>query len=482
MDQRSLGTLVGTEWHTLKQDRLKKTAMSALRLIAAFCFFPLTLSAQPPSDSIQRYQNQLKANPRDSLAHYQLAEAFVLQKNYQSAANEFREALNGNLDPRWTEVWSHLGLAKVFDASGQQERGSNELRLALRTGDNTGGAQDIASSRLNEENPDEILQTPPAAFRRRLTPTGPVPIQQTEPEYSEEARAAGLEGTVFVTTGIGADGTPFDSAVTYGLGLGLDEKAIEAVKQWRFPPPAPPLVPTATVAVDFLLPSKLSRWHLVGASCETPQGASRPVFLTEPYPLGAGISNKAMDQGAVIAVIRRAATVTLRFDVDEHGIPANLKALAASAPVWENEAIALVLDWRFTPGAKDGKPVPVRCTLDLVWGEKVWTPATLAELREKLSTVVIALSQRAATAVSATASAPYIIESDKPRWPYSVVVSAFIGQDGVPSNVSLIRSLTPQYDSQALETVRRWRFEPALVNGTPVVLQAIIEVDFTRNR
>jgi Tfp pilus assembly protein PilF len=91
--------------------------------------------------------------PRDSLAHYQLAEAFVLQKNYQSAANEFREALNGSLDPRWTEVWSHLGLAKVFDASGQHERASNEPRQALRTGDDTGGAQDVASSRFNRSSP-----------------------------------------------------------------------------------------------------------------------------------------------------------------------------------------------------------------------------------------------------------------------------------------------------------------------------------------
>ena len=127
--------------------------MSALRLIAAFCLFPIALSAQPVSDSIQRYQDQLRANPRDSLAHYQLAEAFVLQKNYQSAANEFREALNGSLDPRWTEVWSHLGLAKVFDASGQHERASNELRQALRTGDDTGGAQDVASSRFNRSSP-----------------------------------------------------------------------------------------------------------------------------------------------------------------------------------------------------------------------------------------------------------------------------------------------------------------------------------------
>ena len=37
-----------------------------------------------------------------SLAHYRMAEVYFLQQNWQSAANEFREALNGDLEPKWT--------------------------------------------------------------------------------------------------------------------------------------------------------------------------------------------------------------------------------------------------------------------------------------------------------------------------------------------------------------------------------------------
>ena len=121
--------------------------MSALRLIAAFCLFPIALSAQPVSDSIQRYQDQLRANPRDSLAHYQLAEAFVLQ-NYQSAANEFREALQGDTDPAWTVVWAHIKIGNIFDLSGQRDRAVNEYNLAIRTRDNTQGAQEEAAKYL----------------------------------------------------------------------------------------------------------------------------------------------------------------------------------------------------------------------------------------------------------------------------------------------------------------------------------------------
>jgi len=437
---------------------------------------------QSDSSAIQKYRDQIKANPRDSLAHYQLGEIYILQKNYQSAGNEFREALSGNLQPHWTEVWSHLRLADIFHLSGQYDRASNECHLAIATGDETGGAQEAAGACLNSEASQslDLPRTAPAAFRTRLMPIGPEPIQQTEPEYSEEARAAGLEGTVFVQAAISADGTPFDLQVTSPLGFGLDEKAMDSVKQWRFAPPPPGQVPSAAVAVNFLLPSKLSRWHLVDASFKPPDGASRPTFLTEPYPLGAGVSDKAIDEGAVIAAIRRAATITLHFDVDEQGVPANFQVLAASAPVWENEAIAVVRNWRFTPGSKDAQPVPVPCTLDLVWGQKIWTAATLGQMREKLGTPVP--RQPSAPPPKMTIFSTYIIEDNTPHSPYSVVLSVIIGTDGVPSNVSLIRSLTPEYNAQAIEAVRNWHFAPALVNGRPMPLPALIEVDFTASQ
>ncbi|MBV9939219.1 MAG: hypothetical protein JO150_12005, partial [Acidobacteriaceae bacterium] len=46
--------------------------------------------------------------------------------------------------PKWTEVWSHVNLGKIFDVSGQRDRAVNEYKLAIRTHDNTGGAQDEA--------------------------------------------------------------------------------------------------------------------------------------------------------------------------------------------------------------------------------------------------------------------------------------------------------------------------------------------------
>jgi aminopeptidase N len=94
------------------------------------------------ADALKEYQKALDTQRNSSMAHYRVAEIFFLQHNYQSAANEFREVLNGDLQPKWTEVWTHIYLGKIFDISGQRERAVNEYTQAQRTRDNTQGAQD----------------------------------------------------------------------------------------------------------------------------------------------------------------------------------------------------------------------------------------------------------------------------------------------------------------------------------------------------
>ncbi len=96
------------------------------------------------AEALREFQKALDVNRNSSLAHYRIAEVFYLQHNYQAAANSYRDSLNGDGDPRWTEVWSHIQLGKIFDITGQRERAVNEYRQALQTQDNTQGALDQA--------------------------------------------------------------------------------------------------------------------------------------------------------------------------------------------------------------------------------------------------------------------------------------------------------------------------------------------------
>ena len=101
-------------------------------------------------DALKEYQKAIEVNHGSSLAHYRVAEVFFLQNNFQSAANEYREAINGDEEPKWTKVWAHIKLGNIFDVSGQRERAVNEYNQAIRTKDDTQGAQDEAAKYLKQ--------------------------------------------------------------------------------------------------------------------------------------------------------------------------------------------------------------------------------------------------------------------------------------------------------------------------------------------
>lgn len=87
--------------------------------------------------------------------------------------------------------------------------------------------------------------------------SAPKEVYAPEPEYSEEARKAKYQGTVVLWVVIGPDGRPRDPIkVLRSVGMGLDQKAVEAVRQWRFDPAkkdGQPVAVQIAVEVDFHL-------------------------------------------------------------------------------------------------------------------------------------------------------------------------------------------------------------------------------------
>jgi tetratricopeptide (TPR) repeat protein len=91
-----------------------------------------------------------EATSKTSLDHFNAGEALFAENNYQSAALEFAAALKGDLQPKWIEVWSHVELGKIFDATLQRDRAVRQYKLAQETNDNTRGALDEAAKYLKE--------------------------------------------------------------------------------------------------------------------------------------------------------------------------------------------------------------------------------------------------------------------------------------------------------------------------------------------
>lgn len=86
--------------------------------------------------------------------------------------------------------------------------------------------------------------------------TAPALLYKVEPEYSEEARKAKYQGTVLLYIEVDPSGHATNIRVARSLGLGLDEKAIEAVRKWKFKPgykDGKPVTVAATIEVNFRL-------------------------------------------------------------------------------------------------------------------------------------------------------------------------------------------------------------------------------------
>jgi len=121
-----------------------------LRVHAAIARGELLAEAGKYYDAVQQYQKALDQQANSSLAEFRMGEAMFYQKNYQSAANSFRAALNGDLDPKWLDVWSHIYIGKIYDLLGQRARAVNEYSLAQHTKDDTAGAQEQAALYLQK--------------------------------------------------------------------------------------------------------------------------------------------------------------------------------------------------------------------------------------------------------------------------------------------------------------------------------------------
>jgi len=86
--------------------------------------------------------------------------------------------------------------------------------------------------------------------------TVPVVLHKVEPQYSPEARDAKLEGTLVLRAEIWPDGLVHNARITKGLGMGLDEKALDALQQWKFKPGAKdgkPVKVRAAIEMNFRL-------------------------------------------------------------------------------------------------------------------------------------------------------------------------------------------------------------------------------------
>jgi TonB family protein len=160
-------------------------------------------------------------------------------------------------DPQSLDAANTMQVYARYLKTHEDREGAVELENraeAIRKTVAQSGGVGFRSESIYSEAKGGYVQPTPSALPPGVYKIGgdvhqPFLIRKVEPEYSELARIAGFSGSVSLSVIVGTDGIPTNIQVRRPLGFGLDEKAVEAVGQWRFKPGVKGDTPVPVIAV-----------------------------------------------------------------------------------------------------------------------------------------------------------------------------------------------------------------------------------------
>jgi TonB family protein len=209
----------------------------------AITYFGIRALIKEDFTAAQEHLQKAQAlNPENGAATMWMAMLRLKQNDPVEAESLFQSALarqpSESIEAATTmELYAHMLTANNRESEGKLLR---ERAEAIRKAAGAAPAPSPAGSVLKSGG----NVTPPALAHK------------VEPVYTDEARAAKLQGTVIVYAEIGPNGQPHRLGILRGLGLGLDEQALDAIAQWRFKPgtkDGQPVNVAATIEVNFRL-------------------------------------------------------------------------------------------------------------------------------------------------------------------------------------------------------------------------------------
>jgi TonB family protein len=230
------------------------------------CAVCLTLAT--PSASAQKSSSPPPTTPE---AHEQLATQFFEQRDYSKALAWYRKAAaQGNpaaendigwlYQNGWGAEQDYAAAAIWYRKAAEQGNAVAECNLGWLYRNGRGVEADYGEAmswfrKAADQGPEPIMPVCSEKTRQSCV-SPPQPIYQPAPEYSKQAREAKYQGTCVIALVVEPDGSPSHVSIISGLDMGLDEKAVEAVKTWKFNPAMKdgnPVRVAIAVEVDFHL-------------------------------------------------------------------------------------------------------------------------------------------------------------------------------------------------------------------------------------
>ncbi len=309
----------------------------------------------------------------------------------------------------------------------------------------------------------------------------PMLIYKVDPEFSAEAKKAKFQGIVLVNLIVDANGTPQLVHVLRGIGMGLDEKAVEAVRQYKFKPAmedGKPVPVELNVEVDFKVMDSPENGS-TGASAPAPPAG--PNIRSIDYKGlnsitlhdvadrfrrdGIGLS---LETPYDVARVARAAAV-LKQLLAEHGHPNAI--VTVSTQSIPPGAIAIQFNVKEGPKGTAAAPnaapasdpaVPAQSAPQQYSGvpvRKIGGGVTEPELIHKTDP-------------------EFSAEAKKAKFNGIVLVNFIVDAKGKPQNVRVLRGVGMGLDEEAIKAVKQYKFKPAMEDGKPVPVGLNVEINF----
>jgi TonB family protein len=233
-------------------------------------------------------------------------------------------------------------------------------------------------------------------------------------------------------------------------------------------------------------------------AAQAPQAAQTRVYKAGDGVLAPVVVKEVKPQYTADAMRARVeGVVALECVVQPDGTVGEARVTKALNPGLDQEAIKAVKQWRFKPGRKDGRPVPVLVILEMTFTLRD-TPAAGGAAKAPLFPVrpltagdTGVKSQAEASPVykpGQGVSAPVVVKEVKPQYTPdakeakiqgTVTLECVVETDGSVGDVAVTKSLDTGLDQEAVKAARQWRFTPGKKDGKAVRVQISFEMTFT---
>jgi TonB family protein len=295
--------------------------------------------------------------------------------------------------------------------------------------------------------------------------------EKVAPDYTPGARASGLQGNVVLYVEIGATGQVEKTEVLQSLGMGLDDKAMAAVKRWKFTPgtrDGAAVSVQQSVEIPFLLPG--NSWRIKRCYYQAHRGASDiPKRLSEP------VLTQYVSPPSQACTSKSSASVS--FNISKEGKVEKADVVSQVGAPSRDAVVQSALRWTFQPGSINGKPKEASGLVELECNQ----------IKPSEMTFEDNLKPSVFKAMEPGVSSPQLISKVEPYYSREardshlsglVRLSIVIDPSGHVGNMLVTKPLGLGLDEKAMQAVIQWRFKPGEKDGNPVAIRATVEVNF----